>query len=465
MLLLLTASLPRVAALPRSSAVKVKYPGEKCYIFRFTLKDKKGSAYSLDKPMEFLSAKSLERRNRQNISVDSTDLPVSDVYIRRLKYENVLIVGTSKWNNTVLVSCADTSSVNRLRRLSFVRSCTRVWESPDSVVPMSRRRDDPGGFHSWDSIPGLVYGNTTEQLEALGGIALHREGYRGEGMTIAVLDGGFANVDKCAAFKNVRIAGWRDFVFPNSRDIFNETDHGTKVLSAMAVYAPEVYIGSAPFASYWLLRCEDQQTEQPVEEDFWAMAAEFADSVGVDIINSSLGYNEYDDHYGDHYYHEMDGNSTLISRTASMLASKGIILVNSAGNSGMGPWKKMTFPGDAHNALTVGAVTPSFDNAPFNGVGPTQDGRIKPDLMAIGSPARLVSSRGTVMEDIGTSFACPLICGLIACLWEALPDKTAIEIIDLARRSGNNCDHPDNIFGYGIPDFMKALNMGKEDTE
>ena len=456
-----------LAAAPRARGVEmVKYPGEKSYIFRFTLKDKKGCGYSLSKPTEFLSEKAIGRRERQGIAVDSTDLPVSGAYIKRLLADdNVRMVGSSKWNNTVLIACADTACIRRLRRLSFVVACYRVWESPDSIEPKHKRQDIHSGFNSWDSIPGQLYGKANDQLDAIGGIALHAAGYRGEGVTIAVLDGGFANVDRCEAFRGVRIEGWRDFVFPRSRDIFNETDHGTKVLSAMAVYAPEVYIGSAPAATYWLLRCEDQQTEQPVEEDYWAMAAEFADSVGADIINSSVGYNEYDDHYGDHYYHEMDGNTTLISHTASMLATKGIILVNSAGNSGMGPWKKMTFPGDAHNALTIGAVTPMLDNAPFNGVGPTQDGRIKPDLMAIGSPACLVSARGTVVEDIGTSFACPLVCGMIACLWEALPQMTAIEIIELARRCGNNYDHPDNIFGYGIPDFMKALRMGKEDND
>lgn len=444
---------------------KVKYPGQKSYTFRFAFKDKKGCGYSTEKPWQFLSRKAIERRRRQGLQVDSTDLPVSRDYIRPFLYEEVLIVGKSKWNNTILVNCSDTTVVERLRRLPFVVSCCRVWESPDSIIPMLKRRRLRDEFNSWDSVKTSRYGSSAEQISVLNGIKLHDNGYRGKGMTIAVLDGGFKNVDRCPAFKNVRIEGYHDFVYPNSFDIFNETDHGTKVLSAMAINAPDVYIGTAPEASYWLLRCEDQQSEQPVEEDYWAMAAEFADSAGVDVINSSLGYNEYDNHHGDHKYHEMDGQTALISRTASMLAAKGIILVNSAGNSGMGPWKKLTFPADADDILTVGAITSTLANAPFSGVGPTQDGRVKPDVMAIGSPTTLVSARGTVMEDMGTSFAAPLICGLVACLWQSMPYKTAVEIIELVRRSGDNARHPDNVFGYGVPDFIKAWIDGLASSE
>ena len=228
----------------------------------------------------------------------------------------------------------------------------------------------------------------------------------------------------------------------------------------MAANVPNVLIGTAPEARYWLLRCEDQQTEQPVEEDYWAMAAEFADSAGVDIISSSLGYNDYDT---PDYYHQrdLDGQTALISRTASMLAKKGIILVNSAGNSGMGPWKKISFPADANDILTVGAVNMVKKNAPFSGVGPTQDGRVKPDVMALGSPAALISARGSIIRDMGTSFSTPLVAGLVACLWQAMPEKTALEVIELVRQTSNNAKEPDNIFGYGIPNFWRAYMIGK----
>ena len=455
--LVLVAALAMAAT--HGTSPRVKYPGKKSYTFRITLADKKGCGYTVEKPRQFLSAKAIERRKRQNLGIDSTDLPVSRNYIRTIlqKTDEIAFVGTSKWNNTVLVNCLDTGFVNEVRRLPFVVDCQRVWTSPDSIAPKLKRKRIADKFNEWDTLKNVPLGSAHIQLSLMNGDKLHERGFRGKGMTIAILDGGFANVDRLNAFKNIKVEGAADFVFPQSRDIYNETDHGTKVLSALGVNAPTVYVGSAPEASFWLLRCEDQQTEQPVEEDYWAMAAEFADSVGVDMISSSLGYNEYDNHYGDHKYWEMDGRTTLISRTASTLAKKGIVLVNSAGNYGMGPWKKITFPADAEDIITVGALTSTLTNAPFSGIGPTQDGRIKPDLMAIGSPATLISARGTVMEDMGTSFSTPLVCGLMACLWQAMPGKTALELIDIVRRCGNNYAHPDNIYGYGVPDFVKAL--------
>ena len=465
MTVLLLIACMAVIARPSTtgSSPRIKFPGEKCYTYRIELRDKRGSGYSLDKPKQFLSPKAIERRRRLGLKVDSTDLPVSYVYMRHIASDVVRIIGTSKWNNTVLINCTDTTPMQRIRRLPCVKTATMVWTSPDSITArVKRSRKNRDGFNPWDSVHNAAYGKAEAQIEALGGIRLHQQGYRGEGMTIAVLDGGFAGVDRKQVFKNVDIKGVKDFVYPASPVFYNETDHGTKVLSAMAINAPNVYIGTAPKASYWLLRCEDQQSEQPVEEDYWAMAAEFADSVGVDVINSSLGYYEYDNHYGDHPLWHLDGHTALISRTASMLAQKGIILVNSAGNNGMGPWKKITFPADAHDILTVGAVTEENKNAPFSGVGNTADGRIKPDVVALGSPTVLVSSRGTVIEDMGTSFSTPLVCGLVACLWQALPSLSPQQIMEFVRQSGDNHLHPDNIFGYGIPNFHQALTMGRK---
>jgi subtilisin family serine protease len=231
----------------------------------------------------------------------------------------------------------------------------------------------------------------------------------------------------------------------------------------MAINSPYFYIGTAPKASYWLLRSEDQQTEQEVEEDYWTMAAEFADSVGCDLINSSLGYHEYDYPWMSHQLRHLDGNTAFISKSASLLASKGIVLVNSAGNSGMGPWKKIGVPADADNILTVGAITADEPRhiAPFSSVGPSQDGRVKPDVVAIGAPTFLVNGRGVIMEDMGTSFSAPTICGLVACLWQGMPEKTAAEIIELIRQSSDNREHPDNIYGYGVPNFWQAYMKGK----
>jgi subtilisin family serine protease len=195
------------------------------------------------------------------------------------------------------------------------------------------------------------------------------------------------------------------------------------------------------------------------EEDYWAAAVEFADSAGVDIINSSLGYHRFDDATQNYRYCDLDGNTAMISRTASMLARKGIILVNSAGNDGLGTWKKINVPADARDIITVGAVSANGDNAAFSAIGPTTDGRVKPDVMAMGSPTSVITGRGSISKDIGTSFSAPLVAGMIACLWQAFPDKTALQIIEMVRKGGNRADCPDNILGYGIPDFWNIYHQ------
>ena len=444
---------------------KIKYPGGKYYIWRYTLKDKQGTTFSLDHPGRWLTHKSLERRRRQGLAVDSTDLPVSSKYLKlfekvshesstidRKKPADWTIIGTSRWNNTILVRANDTTLLRNLATLDCVGRAEQVWVSPDSIARYVKVKAHDA-FNPWDSIKGTPYGHGKDQIEMLAGQRLHNIGCKGKGITIAVLDGGFQNCDVIPAIRHANIVGTKDFVYPNSTSFYQETDHGTKVLSAMATNEPEVLVGTAPEARYWLLRCEDQQTEQPVEEDYWTMAAEFADSIGVDIISSSLGYNEYDNLSGYYHQHDLDGHTALISRSASMLAQKG--------NSGMGPWKKIAFPADANDILTVGALNPEQKNAPFSGVGPTQDGRVKPDVMALGSPASLISGRGAIIRDMGTSFSTPIVAGLVACLWQALPQKSAMEIINLIRQTSSNHQKPDNIYGYGTPNFWRAYMIGK----
>lgn len=476
-LTILFAALICILHASAGNSPKIKYPGGRFYIWRYTLKDKQGSPYSIEHPGKWLSHKSIERRKRQGLPIDSTDLPVSSKYLRifektssdiskevRKKSTVWTIIGTSRWNNTILVHANDTTLLNRLANLDCVRKAEQVWISPDSINRFVKTKAHEA-FHTWDSIKGVYYGNGKEQIEMLSGQKLHSIGYKGKGITIAVLDGGFQNSNVIPAFQHINISGTKDFVYPNSTHFFQETDHGTKVLSAMAANEPEVLVGTAPEARYWLLRCEDQQTEQPVEEDYWAMAAEFADSIGADIISSSLGYNAYDNNSNYYHQRDLDGQTSFISHTASMLAGKGIILVNSAGNSGMGPWKKIEFPADANDILTVGALNPEQKNAPFSGVGPTQDGRIKPDVMALGSPACLISGRGTIIRDMGTSFSTPIVTGLVACLWQALPQKTALEIIDLVRQTSSSHQKPDNIYGYGTPNFWRAYMIGRVDVK
>ena len=439
----------------------VSFPGGKCQMYRLYLKDKDlgHTPFSVNRPSEFLSQRSIDRRKRQGIPVDLTDLPVAPAYEQQVTEAGIEIVGKSKWNNTLLIRIHKDKELRKLEGLEFITRMQKVFEAPDSVS-QRMRSNVRKGLNEWSTGNG-VYGAADAQLKSLNGKRLHESGYSGKGMMIAVFDGGFMNVDKIPALHSIKLAGVKDFVVPESKNVFGEIEHGTMVLSTMAANAPDFYVGVAPEAQYLLIRCEDERTESLAEEDYWASAAEYADSCGVDVINSSLGYHGFDDSSMDHHYYEQDGNTALISRTASMCADKGIVCVNSAGNDGMGSWKKINFPADAKDILTVGSINEHGMNAAFSAVGPTADGRIKPDVMAFGSPTCVITGRGSIINDNGTSFSSPLVAGMVACLWQALPGKTAKQIIKLVKLAGNNQQHPDNVFGYGVPDFWKAYQTGK----
>lgn len=460
-LTLLAAQWLRAGGGPET-AERVRYKDGPAYIYRVYLSDKNDSPYSLSHPSRFLSRRSVERRRRQQLALDSTDLPVNPAYVRQIRGQGLSVEGCSRWQNTVLVRTRDTTALRRLQELPFVRGSKLVWQSPDSVEITERRVRYHDRFEDRDTVSGQPYGKAYEQISVMQGQRLHDIGMTGEGMMIAVIDGGFKNVDRIPAFTAIDICGTRDFVSPGTFDMFSDTDHGSKVLSTMGMWVPYYYIGTAPKSSYWLLRSEDRLTEQEVEEDYWTMAAEYADSVGCDIINSSLGYNEYDYPEMTHHLWQLDGRTAFASRSASLMAGKGMVVVSSAGNSGMGPWKKIGVPADADDILTVGAVTGEKPNriAPFSSIGPSQDGRVKPDVVAVGAPAFIVNGRGLIMEDMGTSFAAPIVCGLAACLWQALPQLKAAELIQLIRETGSNNSHPDNIYGHGIPNFWKAYMIG-----
>lgn len=438
-------------------AQKVAFAGGKSYMYRVYLKDKKGGSYSLRHPEKFLSAKALARRERQGLAVDSTDLPVSSKYIGTLRHDGYQVVGGSRWNNTVLIASPKGDIAPRLEGLNFVTRVVRVFESPDSVSPVKPY----GVVKDTTKASESVYGKALPQIEQLNGVKLHEAGFRGKGMTIAIIDGGYMNYNRIDALRGVRVLGCRDFVYPYRDKMEDLLSHGTMVLSCMAAVDSFRYVGTAPEASYYLLRSEYGPTESLMEEDTWAMAAEYADSVGVDVINSSLGYAEFDDATTSHKYVDLDGRRTLISNTASMLAQKGVVLVCSAGNSGRDRWKKVTPPGDAIDVLTVGAVDSHGLNTVFSSIGPSQDGRVKPDIMARGGMARIFNAAGVNGGANGTSFASPIACGMVACLWQALPGKTAKEIISLVRSSADRYLTPDNIYGYGIPDFWRAYQQGR----
>lgn len=449
-------------ARPGAASRKIAYPGGKTYMFRVMLKDKAGTPFSVSRPRDFLSAKAVARRKRQHIGIDSTDLPLNPAYVDAVRSTGVDVVSQSKWNNTILVRSRKLDVLKSVALLGCVRGIRKVWTSPDSIDSESPRVRFHTEFNRWDTVAQSRYGVTYDQIDMLGGIRMHDRGFKGHGMTVAVLDGGFMNADRIPCLKEARVVGWRDFVVPQAESVFKEMDHGTKVLSTMAVDVPGIFVGTAPEAAYLLLRCEDCRTESLAEEDYWAAAAEYADSAGADIISSSLGFHSFDTSSDNYKLSQLDGRTAMISRTASMLAGKGIVLVCSAGNDGMASWKKINVPADATDIITVGSVTPDRRNASFSSIGPTADGRIKPDVMALGSPTTVITGRGTIIKDVGTSFSTPVVAGLVACLWQALPGLTAKDIIRLVRNSADNRLTPDNIYGYGIPDFWKAYQEGRD---
>lgn len=421
--------------------------------YRVSLADKAATECSLSAPEAFLSAKALQRRARQGLPLDSADLPVCRSYAEAVAEKGAKVVLASKWNNTLLVECADTACMAEVARLPFVRHIRKVGAAlppADSLSESDRKKEVADRFEKKKE----RYGMASCQARMLGVDTLHALGFRGQGMTVAVLDAGFRNADAVKLLAKARIAGTRNFV--DSADVFAGSDHGLKVLSCMAADRPGVLVGTAPEASYWLLCSEESGSESPAEEDRWAAAVEFADSVGADVVNSSLGYFAFDDPSGNYAYPQLDGRVSLASRSASVAAAKGMVVVCSAGNEGNGTWKKITPPADADGVLAVGAVDAEGLNAPFSSVGPAADGRVKPDVMAMGKQAAVVGPEGCPERANGTSFAAPVLCGAVVCLWQACPHLTARQVTALVRQAGSRAGMPDNVFGYGIPDFRKA---------
>ncbi|MGL4851967.1 MAG: S8 family peptidase [Phocaeicola sp.] len=423
------------------------------YIYRLQLSDKNGTPYSIDKPEQFLSDRAIARRTKQELLIEETDLPVTPHYIKGIEEHGVEVIQTSKWNNTVLVKLSDTLLTEKINSLPYVNSMKKVWTSPmtEPTLPMNRQEGVTNEVKRYKSF----YGAGQNQVTMHNGEQLHEAGYWGEGMHIAVIDAGFYNADIIKAFKSMDLLGIRDFVNPQS-DIYAENYHGMKVLSCLASYLPNSMVGTAPKASYWLLRSEDEISEQLVEEDYWVAAIEFADSVGVDVVNTSLGYYDFDNGFGNYRYRDLDGHTSLMSNTASMMAGKGMVLVCSAGNTGSKAWKKITPPADAKDVLSVGAINKMEVNADFSSIGDTSDGRIKPDVMAVGFSTSIIGNNGGLSQANGTSFASPVICGLVACFWQACPWLTATEVIAYVRQAGDRASYPNNIFGYGIPNIWSA---------
>ncbi|MCD0489890.1 S8 family serine peptidase [Pedobacter sp. MC2016-14] len=431
------------------------------YKFRLVLRDKGTSSLSIANPTAFLSAKAIARRQKQNIAIDESDLPISPAYLKAIQDIGGTIVAKSKWLNTVSVNCTDEFLIDKYKALPFVKDVLLVWEGGRTVTSTPAKYvDAPQAVANHSSTTHFDYGSASTNITVNNGKVLHELGFKGAGIDIAVIDAGFINLKNNAAFKNVNIKGAKSFVYEND-DPYAVDTHGIWVTSTMAVNIPRTYVGTAPEANYWLLRTEDQSSEYPIEEDYWVNAAEYADSVGVDIINSSLYYTDAYYFVNARYkFEDMDGKTAFATRGANVAADKGILIVNCAGNDRT--W--VGTPADAPNVLTVGSVNSRLNIDAFTSWGVTVDGRMKPDILAMGGGANVINTSGIAENRSGTSYASPIMCGLAACLWQAYPTLTNKQLLEIIRKSGDRAATPEVPYGNGIADMQKAMNLAKAMT-
>ena len=442
--------------------------------FRIYLTDKNNSPYSIGNPSDFLSERAIHKRERFNITITTEDLPVNSSYILQIKNlsDSIQVLSQSKWANTVTIYCPDTTYLPAIRNLSFVSSVLPVANYGLFSGQPFRLTAVPENHSSsilqvLDSTIAFDYGNAYNQIAIHNGQYLHSNGFQGDSMLIAVLDAGFNNFDSISYFQplyaNGQIWGTRDLI-PGMNNVYEGHYHGTCVTSIMATEYEGNIVGTAPHANYFLIRSENPWSEEPIEEDFWAQAAEIADSIGADVINSSLGYTDFVDFPEAVWtYAQSDGISSIASLAATKAGEKGIIVCASAGNEAENAWHYIGRPADAINILAVGAVDADSLYAPFSSVGPSYDGRIKPDITSLGWNTFVVFSQDYLDFGSGTSFASPVIAGLSACLWQALPQKSASDIMQIIRESGHLHNNPDEYMGYGIPDFYQAY-LDNQDT-
>ena len=423
-------------------------------MYRLYLKDKGNPPFSLTKADDFLSSKSIERRKRQNLPVDSFDLPLDPVYLKKISETGATVQTYSKWVKTVVVHLTDLEILPRLENLPYVDSLCCVWKG--NMFEKTNIRKDIS--FNWDVRQNTInsYGVGFTQIALNDGHLLHDAGFRGKGMTIAVLDGGFLDVDKFDYFNREQIKEIKSFNHESADIIREGSEHGTRVLSCMLSNKSGELIGTAPEADYYLFRTEVVDEEFPVEEDYWIAALEYADSLGVDIVTSSLGYATFDDREMNHRQEQLDGQNIPISRAANLAASRGMLLFNSAGNEGDKNWRKINFPADAEHVIAVGSVNKDSIRSSFSSLGFTADKRIKPDLMAMGFGVSVIDNSGNIIHSNGTSYSTPILAGLSACLWEALPDLDSFAMLHLLRQTGDSFQNPDSLMGYGIADVYKA---------
>lgn len=438
-----------------SAKIKVVVTDANGYKLRIVLNDKGTSEFNVNQPERFLSAKAITRRKNQNIRVDALDLPISTAYLREIEAIGGKIVSKSKWLNSVVVYCEDQFLIDQYLALPFVKEVKKVWRGKKNSGQQTAYVDFPQTVSNHTSQTQFDYGVATKQISLNNGQVLHQNGYKGAGIDIAVLDMGFPDLKKNEAFRNVNIKGAKSFVYENN-DPYATGYHGLDVASCMAVNMPGKYVGTAPEANYWLFRTEDEASEFPVEEDYWVAAAEYADSAGVDIINSSLYYaTSYSIDYGRYKYEDMDGKTAVSSRGANVAASKGMLIFNCAGNDQS--W--VGAPADAPGVIAVGSAIDRLQEATFTSFGITVDGRMKPDVMANGAYCAVYTTNGVLKYTSGTSFASPIMCGLAACLWQAYPKLTAADLREVLRKSADRAGQPVVPFGFGVPDMQRAMTL------
>ncbi len=427
-------------------------------------KDKPDSAIFFSNPLSELSQRALDRRTAQNISLDIKDVPIHQAYIDQItSATGITVKAKSKWLNCVHVRGSQTD-IDALKLLTSV--VDHIYYADNSFNTVGKRAQLTKNVAVNKVLSSQInynYGTSNNQIGMLNGVSLHQQNYTGSGKIIAVLDAGFPGVDTAQPFQrlqtNGQILGGYNYVTKSS-NFYSGVQHGASVLSLMGGFTDGQLVGTAPDAQYYLYITEDDTSENPVEESNWVEAAEEADRVGVDIITTSLGYFAFDNTAYGHTYADMTGNSAFASQGANIAFSKGIIVVASAGNEGATSEPHVGVPAEALNVLAVGAVDSVKNYALFSSIGPSFDGCVKPDVMAQGQKP-YVYYNGTINNiGSGTSYSCPILAGMIACLWQALPTKTAKEMKQLITQSADRYSAPTIQYGYGIPDFGLALANG-----
>lgn len=418
--------------------------------------DKDNSPFSITNPTGFLSQRAISRRQKHGLAILAADIPVNESYVQTLNTLGLSTYFRTKWLNGVLVEMPP-AMVNNVEALPFVN---RV----ELVAPGAQLLDeeiDRGPPGSPIAVAPESQMSTDFQNEMVGVLDMHAQGYDGEGVMIGVLDSGFPNLSRIDAFQHLntdnRILLTHDYTF-NQRYVESGDQHGLRVLSVLAAQK-EDFRGTAPEASYLLFITEDSQvnSEHRIEEYNWLFAAEAADSAGVDIISTSVGYSTFTAPSADYTYDDMDGQTTVISRAAGMAFDRGILVLTSAGNEGNQVWQFITAPADHPDILAVGAVNSALSRTRASSIGPNSAGVLKPDVAALGSGTSTINENGFIQLGSGTSFSAPLVSGVAAGLLQAEPELTNDRLARAIRASGSQASRPDNELGYGIVNFRRAL--------